>query len=72
MRWEMRIPGKVRFVLIGLCILGFAAGSLEPNATGGIVALVSALLIIFLFFFTEPSSRKAEARDADDAEAGTH
>jgi len=70
MRWEIRIPGRVRLVLIGLCILGFAAGSLEPNTAGGVLALISALLIVFLFFFTEASSKDADNGVLNEAEMG--
>jgi hypothetical protein len=45
-----------RMVLLVAGVLGFAIGSFVPNRYGGILALVSALLVIFLFLFTASDS----------------
>ena len=42
--------------LLGIGILCFAIGSFVPNAVGGILALLSAVLLIFLFLFTTSES----------------
>jgi hypothetical protein len=52
LRREIRLPKTARMALIGIGVLVFAIGSFVPSATGGILALVSALLVVFMFLFT--------------------
>jgi hypothetical protein len=67
LRGEIHIPRAVRAALLGVGVLVFAIGSFVPNSTGGILALVSALLVIFLFFFT--TSKAAGETGSEGREA---
>lgn len=58
MRREVGIPKAIRIFLIAIGVLGFAVGSLAPNAAGGVLALLSGLLVVFLFLFTTSGSAK--------------
>ncbi len=70
MRREVGVPKTIRIFLIAIGVLGFAVGSLAPNAAGGVLALLSALLVIFLFLFTTSSSAKrAEEKAGNQGES---
>ena len=43
-------------ILLVTGVIGFSIGSFVPNRLGGILALVSGLLVVFLFLFTASSA----------------
>jgi len=60
--------------LLGMGVLVFAIGSFVPNATGGILALISGLLVVFLFLFTTSTSAGgsgAEKRERKEEKEAT-
>ncbi len=63
MRREIGISKPIRIFLIAVGVLGFAVGSLVPNAAGGVLALISAVIVIFLFLFTTSGSAKRVGED---------